>query len=85
MIEKLDPNVKLLAILLVFFSTLMFLSEWWFQSDSQFFQAIAAVFSGVSGALLAMVKSKNSDTPGSAASSPGLLNGKEIPPPESAK
>lgn len=63
MINKLDPNVKLLAVLLIFFSVLMFLSEWWFRSDGAFFQGIAGGFSGILGALLGLMTKRNDHTP----------------------
>jgi hypothetical protein len=50
--NSLDPSVKLLSILLVMFVAALFLGEWWFKSDAQFYQTLAGLVTGVSGALL---------------------------------
>jgi hypothetical protein len=50
--NSLDPSVKLLSILLVMFVIALFLGEWWFKADAQFYQTLAGLVTGVSGALL---------------------------------
>ena len=50
--RNLDPAVKLLSVLLIVFTCAPFLGEWWFKSDAQFYQTIAGLVSGISGALL---------------------------------
>jgi hypothetical protein len=49
---KLDQVVWLLAGLLVFFTATLFLAEWLFGTDGQFYQTVAGLATGVSGALL---------------------------------
>ena len=50
--NKLDPIVVLLTGLQMFFTLALFFAEWWFNSDAQFYQTIAATMSGIAGALL---------------------------------
>ena len=58
-----EPVVWLLAALLIFFTGALFCSEWWFKSDAQFFQVMAAAFGGMSGALLTKIKVDAPPTP----------------------
>lgn len=81
MMDKLDPNVKLLAVLLIFFSLMMFLSEWWFRSDGAFFQGIASGFSGVLGALLGLMTKRTESQTDTLYPRTGTVNGQEIHPP----
>lgn len=41
---------------MVFFTFVLFAAESWFQSDSQLFQVIASILTGVTGAFLARIK-----------------------------
>lgn len=56
-----EPIVWLLAGLLIFFTATLFLSEWLFRSDGQFYQTVAGLTSGVSGALLLRITGKSSN------------------------
>ena len=49
---KIEPVVLLLTILLIFFTGTLFLAEWWFKADGQFYQTIAGLVTGIGGALL---------------------------------
>ena len=49
---KLEPTVILLTGLTVFFTVCLFLAEFFFKSDAQFYQTIAGLATGISGALL---------------------------------
>lgn len=71
-----EPVLKLLAAAMVFFTTMLFLSEVFFKDDPQFFQVISSVLTGIVGAFLARIKPAKGDsgTPGptGAAGAPGV-------------
>jgi hypothetical protein len=52
---RLEPTILLLAFLFMFLVCCMFLSEWLFRSDSEFFQAISQPTSNVLGAMLGII------------------------------
>jgi hypothetical protein len=54
--EALEPILKLLVVVMFAFVLTLFAAEIWFQSDSQLFQVIANILSGVTGAFLARIK-----------------------------
>lgn len=55
---KLEPTVILLSALVVFFTVALFVGEWLFKSDGQFYQTIAGLATGASGALLLRITGK---------------------------
>ena len=61
--RSLDPAVKLLAGLLVIFTFALFLGEWWFKADSEFYQTLAGLVSGISGALLMRITGHSAGQP----------------------
>ncbi len=63
--ENVEPILKLLVVIMFVFIMMLFASEIWFQSDSQLFQVIANILSGVTGAFLARIK-------------PGKSNGTDV-------
>ena len=74
-----EPVVWLLSALLVFFTASLFCAEWWFKSDAQFFQVIAAAFGGMSGALLTKIKVDSPPTPPQAPQVPHLPQLPQVP------
>ena len=58
--KGLDPVVRLLAGLLVFFTLVLIVTDWFFKSEGQVFQVFSNALSGIVGALLMRVKP---DTP----------------------
>ncbi len=54
--EQLEPVLKLLCVCMVFFTAILFASEIWFNSDSQLFQVIAGILTGIVGAFLGRIK-----------------------------
>lgn len=59
MIKRLDPNVLLLFLGTVFFALLLVSVDYLFKGEGEVFQAIASLFSGFGGALLAMIKANS--------------------------
>jgi hypothetical protein len=60
---RLEPTVILLATLLVFFTGALFLAEWLFKGDSQFYQTVAGLVTSVGGALLLRITGKQDQVP----------------------
>jgi hypothetical protein len=58
--EKVEPVVLLLFLGMVIFAGLLFVSEKFFPSDGQFFQVIAGLLTGFSGAFFMRVKPRES-------------------------
>ena len=58
-LEGVEPIIKLLAVLLVFFSLLVIFCDWRFQNDGQVFQVFSNIMSGIAGAILVRVKPPN--------------------------
>lgn len=56
--KGLDPVVRLLAGLLVFFTLVLIITDWFFKSEGQVFQVFSNALSGVVGALLMRVKAE---------------------------
>ena len=50
--KNLDPAIRMLAMLLVFFTLVLFYAEHFFHGDGQLFQVVSNLLSGVAGALL---------------------------------
>ena len=61
--QKIDPMVVLLAALLIFFTVALFFAEWWFKTDGQFYQTVAGLTTGISGALLLKITSHTPKPP----------------------
>lgn len=59
---KLEPVLKLLFVCMVFFTLVLFAAEVWFANDSQLFQVVAGVLTGVVGAFLGRIKPSKGDT-----------------------
>lgn len=64
-IKELDPTVKLLASLLVFFTVMLFAAEVMFKEDAVFFATVAGVFGSIAGGLLMKLKVGDHPPPGS--------------------
>ena len=64
--EPLEPILKMLAALMIFFTAMLFISERFFTSDGQIFQVISGLLTGISGAFLMRIKPRASLTPDSA-------------------
>lgn len=54
--EPIEPILKLLVVVIFVFIVTLFVAEIWFKDDSQLFQVIANILSGVTGAFLARIK-----------------------------
>lgn len=54
--EKIEPVLLLLVGVMLFFVLTLFLAEYWFQSDSQLFQVMAQLLSGIAGAFMGRIK-----------------------------
>lgn len=54
--EKLEPILSLLFVCMVFFTGVLFAAEVWFKDDSQLFQVVAGILTGITGAFLARIK-----------------------------
>lgn len=62
--KDLEPIILLLSCLLVFFVIALFASEIFFRSDSQFFQVVSGMATGVLGALLGLItRNSHQDSP----------------------
>jgi hypothetical protein len=57
-VRTLDPVVKLLTGLVIFFVFALFLAEWWFKSDGQFYQTLAGLATTASGGLMLRITGK---------------------------
>ena len=53
--DRLDPIIKLLTLLVVFLVGCLFAQEVFFKDDSQFFQVVSGMATGVLGALLGII------------------------------
>jgi hypothetical protein len=54
--EKLDPVLRLLVLCMIFFTAILFAAEVWFNNDSQLFQVVAGILTGITGAFLGRIK-----------------------------
>lgn len=54
--DPLEPVLKLLAGLMIFFTAVLFVSEKFFPSDGQIFQVVSGLLTGISGAFLMRIK-----------------------------
>lgn len=61
--QKLEPILMLLFGSMVFFTGILFASEIWFASDSQLFQVVAGILTGITGAFLGRIKPSKSEDP----------------------
>lgn len=59
--ETVEPILRLLAALMVFFTVCLFFCEHFFGSDREVFQAISNLLAGISGAFIMRIKPR-SDT-----------------------
>jgi hypothetical protein len=53
---KLEPVLVLLVACMIFFTGILFASEIWFNNDSQLFQVVAGILTGITGAFLGRIK-----------------------------
>ena len=63
MLKQIDAVVYLLAILVVFFTLLLFVSAKFLENDAQTFQVVSGALTGVLGALLMRVKPQEQKDP----------------------
>lgn len=54
--EPIEPVLKLLCGTMIFFTGVLFAAEVWFQADTQLFQVIASILTGIVGAFMARIK-----------------------------
>lgn len=80
--KGLDPVVRLLAGLLVFFTLVLIITDWFFKSEGQVFQVFSNALSGVVGALLMRVKAEEhpKDPPGTHTVSASITETPAEPP-----
>lgn len=60
--EPIEPVLKLLCICMIFFTGVLFAAEVWFVSDTQLFQVIASILTGIVGAFMARIKPASGPT-----------------------
>ncbi len=87
---KIEPVLRLLAVMVVFFTLLLFVAEKLFPNDGQIFQVISGLLAGYGGALLMRVKPQdkisgdpnqpNSPIPQSPPNLPNLNGSSQIAP-----
>ena len=59
--ETVDPVLKMLCGMVVFFTMVLFVAEKYFGNDAQIFQVVAGLLTGFGGALLMRVKPRGTD------------------------
>jgi len=59
--KRLDPVLILLFCCMMFFTSILFAAEIWFNSDSQLFQVVAGILTGIVGAFLGRIKPEKGD------------------------
>ena len=78
--KGLDPVVRLLAGLLVFFTLVLIVTDWFFKSEGQVFQVFSNALSGIVGALLMRVKPDSPAPPGTHTVSASVTETSAEPP-----
>jgi hypothetical protein len=59
--KRLDPVLILLFVCMIFFTGVLFSAEIWFNNDSQIFQVVAGILTGIVGAFLGRIKPEKGD------------------------
>lgn len=57
--KSIDPNVRILVFILIFFTIALFASEVFFRSDGQFFSVVSSMAAGAMASLLTLIKANS--------------------------
>lgn len=64
--EGVEPIIKLMAALIVFFTLVLIFCEYVFPQDGQVFQVFCGILTGITGAILIRVKPSRNEGDGNA-------------------